>query len=206
MNKTVLVAALLISVISAASADVCRLTYAGYHSGKQFDGPTSCANGNTDGILVNGPLTTTSTIFSGAVRVSGPLVAKGGTFQSVHVQGPLIGDKTYLKGGATVNGPVKLNGSKVGAALIINGPLIAIKTWLKDVIVSSNIVTITDSSANNITIKDHDDGASNAPVVFIQGKSTVSGDITFVGRAGRVHLDQTAVIKGKVVNGKEIKA
>ena len=65
----------------------------------------------------------------------------------------------------------------------------------------SHNTRLDQSQAKSITIE-ADKTSDKAPVVKLQGKTTVFGDITFMGHAGEVKKSAKAVIKGKVVNGK----
>jgi len=162
----------------------CHLQYGGYRSGEHiFDGPTLCTKGKSPGVTVRGPLNATGTVFTDKVLVDGPVTVNKVTFTDLSVRGP-----AYLQQVQAQN-------------LDIKGPLFAQRSQLGVIKAYSHSTRLDQSQAKSITIET-DKTNTKAPVVKLQGKTTVFGDITFMGHAGEVKKSAKAVIKGKVVNGK----
>lgn len=197
--KTTLSVLLLLGVSSVSFGDICQLVYPGYQSGSTFDGPTKCALGTSDGISVNGPLGTSDTKFTGSVLVRGPLNASSGRFRSLTVDGPLKGQSIDVRGSALVEGPVNLDKSHL-KDVSISGPLTATKSNFEDIQMRSDYASLTDCHLKNLSMKNSKESYQNTKL-YLEGKTLVTGDITFIGKSGVIYKGSEVVIKGKVVNG-----
>lgn len=190
---------LLTSLTVSAQADTCLLVYGGYHSGNRYAGPTHCAPGTVGGITVNGPLQTTNTMFTGPVIVRGPLNSSDGKFQALTVDGPYHAKAANILGAAEIRGPAHLSKTHT-KSLNVKGPLIANKTWMGAVTIYANYSALTDCRADGITMINHSYSPKTTKL-YIQGKSTIKGNVAFEGKPGVVYLNTDSKITGKVING-----
>lgn len=185
MKSTILWVALL-GAGGALAASPCQLITPGESQGNLFAGPTSCSKGKAESLKIEGPLKMDNTSVTKDLVVNGPAT----------ITGAKVGGKLR------VNGPVSLDHSQVTGDVKINGPLFARGSTVKgDLDVSTNVLTLSKTTVNNIVVRDQHPLDGQMPRVVLSQGTKVNGSITFDGKAGEVYVQSGASVKGKLVNG-----
>ena len=163
-------------------ADVCHLAYVNQRLSDIFSGPTVCENGTVDSVTVNGPLTINGTTIK-TLKVNGPVTADLANISSLHINGIL--NITHSKVSIVeINGQLSSENNEFGS-LNIHG-----------------ISKLTNSIVLNDISISKDAGSSNRLEIYLYQNTNIHGDIVFKNGNGTVYKSSTAIITGKVLNGK----
>lgn len=121
-----------------------------------------------------------------------------------------------VKGAANIHGGLHVSNSEFKAKLSIFGAMTANDTTFPDLFISAKQTTLNNCKAQTIEI----DADANTWRISLFGfclyekkypsclelnKSIIEGDIIFKGSEGKVIVDSSTVIKGKVINGVIVK-
>ncbi|MEB3702375.1 hypothetical protein Bealeia1_01480 [Candidatus Bealeia paramacronuclearis] len=211
----------LVSPLNATDLTPARLTP------KVFYGPTNLSHKTHSDLTIHGPSDLDTLNVNGKLEVTGPLTAKGLKASHLKVTGPLSLKASDI-GDATVHGPVELKTITAKGAFTVYGPLVSEGSrFLNSLIAYTNKVELINSHIRGITIVfqnkqsgsfgfDVGDSISvtiqgtiydlknlkkTEPILYVDSKSTIAGNVVFQGRQGLLVLGRGATFNGKVING-----
>lgn len=158
----------------------------GSRSETAYNGPTTCKNAHFETLTINGPADLNETTFSQKLTVNGPLSAKDLKAEVIIAKGPVKLDASFAKN------------------LEAFGPLVLKDTKLHTVVVHSTSIMLNNSLiTGNLTIKTATSSLfEKQPTLYLKGKSSIAGTVTFDGEAGVIIIGKNATFEGKVINGK----
>lgn len=181
-----------------------------------YYGPTDLNKQTVDEIVVHGPATLNQ-VQTKRLSVMGPLEFKDlKVTEKADVVGPIkngqLGQFTQLKvtgpvqikqaeiGSLQTIGPVQVDNVIVKGETVIIGPLTANKSKFQNLTITADQINLTNVEIGNIYVKPASD---NKPqVVYLKGKTTVTGSIQFEAKNGQVVTQgKNAVVQGQVVGG-----
>lgn len=102
-----------------------------------------------------------------------------------------------------INGKIELINSVISGKAIIYGTLNAKESTLQDIEASSTFISLNNSKAQNIVIKDTN---KDKYIIELDNASIVFKDIIFEGKNGQIKIkDSLSTVHGKVIGGQIIK-
>jgi len=176
-------------------ADLSSKTY----DNLTINGPADLKEIKTNSLNINGPLTFKGLEVKNNTSIKGPTKGKNGTFADLSIAGPLEARKMICNA-LEVKGPVSLTDFEVKGNAAISGPVAAQKGVFQDLTVYAPEITLKDVMVKNIVVKKLDKHHKK-PTIELQGKTIVSGNITFESGDGEVTQEKGSKIEGKIMGG-----
>jgi len=162
------------------------------HKNITLNGPTHCANGDSNVSVINGPISATNTHFNNPVVINGP----------IHT------DHVIFDQAVVINGPGDLINTTFSKSLTIRGPIHAQSSnFTGDVDIWSDTAKFDHSALANLSM--HDDNTASPMKTYVYNQSVIMGNVNFSSSPteipeGLVYLDQNSKIHGKINSGKII--
>ena len=195
MYKSILTSAILLVSYHAFAGD-CSVQ--GMQSGNVYNGKTHCENAHLSSLTVND-----------FAQLSQVHVASNAT-----IHGYLLADQVYIKQNITVDGKASLTKSIVNGDGVVKGKLMLNHSNIHDVSVKGG-VSATSSIANNMTITGRKvllDSSHAKSITFkpddnknqylcLLNHSKINGNVVFAAKNGKVYVDSSSSIIGKVEGG-----
>ncbi len=135
-----------------------------------------------DNVTCFGPADLEGTTVTGTVKVFGPLTMNSATVNDVTVMGEMTVNSSTIKGSTSVFGPIFSTNSN----------------FSKDVFSATNYMELISSKISGNIIEK---SSSEAAVLKMTSKSTITGNVDFSDRVGVVELDSSSQVNGSVING-----
>lgn len=174
--KTITTALMLASVVSLASAEVC----------KQTPGSVTCGKGTVDKLTGNGMISVHGTTVNGPTLINGMLTTNDANFSALNV-----------------NGSVSLTQCSINELAEIKGSLNASSTKFEHSLdIYSGAIRFINSKINNNLQVHHTDNLKQE--IYLDNNSEVGGDIIFDDGHGKVYIRGGSKIGGKVIGGEII--
>lgn len=171
--KTIASGLMLVSVISAAHAEVC----------KQTPGSVTCGKGTVDKLSGNGMVSVHGTTINGPTLINGMLTADDANFSALSVNGSITLTQCTINEFANIKGSLNASSTKFERSLDIY----------------SSAIRFINSKINNNLQVHHIDNPKQE--VYLDNNSEVGGDIIFDDGHGKVYIRGGSKIVGKVIGG-----
>ncbi len=139
-----------------------------------------------------------------SAKCSGSLTSTKSTFGKISASGSSTLNETTVTGYASFSGAAKLTDSALHGTTSFSGSLTGTNSTFTTITLSrTSKLTLTNSTVGSIQV---DDSSSSSPTkdIDLYG-GTVTGDIIFNYKDGKVILHNDATIKGKVIGGSIVK-
>lgn len=160
-------------------------------------GPADLDQLKSNTLKVTGPLKFNKIVISNETEVTGPTAGEKGKFNNLKITGPVKGTQIEAQT-MNITGPAYFNNIEVKGNAKITGTLFVNKGKFKNIDVVSDKVKLKDTTADSIHFDKNMHDSKKEQMLMIQGKSIINGDIVFDSGKGKVVVDKTVQIKGKV--------
>lgn len=136
-------------------------------------------------VICYGPAVLKDTVVTGDVKVAGPFTANNVILGSMTITGTADMQDATVKGAADVTGQLTATNATFKKGLTVT----ADNVLLHHTVVKGSMV-ITAQTTN--------------PTLTMECGSSISGTMTFMGKAGIIKITDDSIISGKIVNGSMI--
>lgn len=164
-------------------------------------GPAQLSEVSAHFLKVTGPLKFQDLEIENKAVITGPMSGEKGKFNNLVVTGPMDVTK-ILCNKIVITGSAMVSDMIVKGDFKIIGYLRSLDSEFHNIIITSNKVSLKNSTVNNIEMKKiNDSEEAQEQVIVLHGSTIVKGNITFESGNGKVLLDDTAKIEGSVEGG-----
>lgn len=95
----------------------------------------------------------------------------------------------------SVKGAISAHNLNISGDLKLSGEIYITKSILGNVEITSNAATFKDSKIHNIMVKNNNNKEQK---ITLANKTIISGDVTFESGNGKIYLDNSSKIEGKI--------
>lgn len=165
----------------------------------KFTGPTNLSNVTLSSAIVTGPLKFEKLTLSGNTNIIGPMNGSFGKFGKLNVTGSLSIHDTEINS-LNVIGSAHFEKVNIKSDSNIVGKLEAKKTIFNNLTITAKNIKLSETKANNITIKDNskEPFLKGEQVFELKNETIINGDVTFESKLGKILISKDSRINGKV--------